>query len=480
MRGDPLALVEDLYGASGEPDLDLGAHKAMRDAVVMLLHLDVVIEADAADPPLREHIRAHGQALERRPVDLFEEPAARHAEPPDRPLLVEPGEQLANRRVDLGEAVEDAMAEATEEPALDDEDGLLDVARLARPRRQDGSAVMRRHLRIGTIDLRVVQARLDDRDLGVVGHQQRRDAADRREGANTGADPVGEPLRPRRPRVGEARCTEHGDEDLRRSAITGQAVDQHRHAIAGIVDRQLVASHMGLAHRHRQTALPGAVELTEARVPVSAGLGGDIFLPQDRQRHVLAFELAVHGRPVGLGDAAVTLTVAIAGLGEQAKFQNPVGDVVWQRPAQARGLEPPERQPYRRGCRAHPSRNLAARQPGRLHPDHIAHTAHRKPLRRHPGFPFAKLKGLTLWEPEEASSPGRHHPGMVGDIISERVGDFKSEWWTRSSRNPGRAAEDSNSIDRNPQFHGCSIPKGGPEGQQCGSNCAPVRWRGAD
>lgn len=31
--------------------------------------------------------------------------------------------------------------------------------------------------------------------------QQRRDAADRREGADMGADPVGEPLRPRRLRV---------------------------------------------------------------------------------------------------------------------------------------------------------------------------------------------------------------------------------------------------------------------------------------
>lgn len=105
-------------------------------------------------------------------------------------------------------------------------------------------------------------------------------------------------------------------------ALPGQAVDHHWHPIAGIVDEQLVAGRMGLAHRHRQTALPGAVELTEARVPVSAGLGGDILLPQDRQRHVLAFELAVHGRPVGLGDAAVTLTVAIAGLREQPKFQN--------------------------------------------------------------------------------------------------------------------------------------------------------------
>ena len=46
------------------------------------------------------------------------------------------------------------MAQAAEQPALDHEDGLLDlglVARPARPRRQDRGAVMRRHFRIGAI-----------------------------------------------------------------------------------------------------------------------------------------------------------------------------------------------------------------------------------------------------------------------------------------------------------------------------------------
>ena len=41
--------------------------------------------------------------------------------------------------------------------------------------------------------------------------------------------------------------------------------------------------------------------------------------------------------------------------------------------------------------------------------------------------PLRKAERETLGEPEEASSPGRHHPGMVGEIVSERVGDFKSE-----------------------------------------------------
>jgi hypothetical protein len=68
---------------------------------------------------------------------------------------------------------------------------------------QHGGAVMRRHFRIGSVDLRLVQAGFDDGDLGVVGHQQPRHAADRGEGSGVGANPIGQPLRPGRLGVGE-------------------------------------------------------------------------------------------------------------------------------------------------------------------------------------------------------------------------------------------------------------------------------------
>lgn len=110
MRGDPLTLVEDLDGASREAHLYLGADEAMRNAVIMRLDLDVIIDADPADPPLGEHVRALRQGLECRPVDLLQQLAAGHAEPPDRPFLVDPGQQLGDRRVDLSEAVESAVA----------------------------------------------------------------------------------------------------------------------------------------------------------------------------------------------------------------------------------------------------------------------------------------------------------------------------------------------------------------------------------
>jgi hypothetical protein len=38
--------VEYLDRAGGETYLDLGAHEAMRDAVVMRLDLDVIVDAD--------------------------------------------------------------------------------------------------------------------------------------------------------------------------------------------------------------------------------------------------------------------------------------------------------------------------------------------------------------------------------------------------------------------------------------------------
>jgi len=103
---------------------------------------------------------------------------------------------------------------------------------------------MRRHVGVAAVDLRIVEAGLDDSDLGVVRHQQRRHPADRLEGADMAADPVGEPLGPGRLRVGEARCAEHRDEDLCGAPLAAAPIDHHRHAVAGIVDEQLVAGGM--------------------------------------------------------------------------------------------------------------------------------------------------------------------------------------------------------------------------------------------
>jgi hypothetical protein len=57
---------------------------------------------------------------------------------------------------------------------------------------------------IGPVDLRVIEAGLDDGGLGVVRDEKLRNAADRVEGVDMGVDPIGQRLRPGRPREGEA------------------------------------------------------------------------------------------------------------------------------------------------------------------------------------------------------------------------------------------------------------------------------------
>ena len=115
------------------------------------------------------------QGLQRRAVDLLEQLAAGDAEPAQGLALVELDQEFGDGGVDLGQAVEEPVAQPAQQPALDDEHGLLDlglVARVSRPRRQDGGAVMGRHLGVGAVDLGVVEAGPDDRGLGVVGHEE--------------------------------------------------------------------------------------------------------------------------------------------------------------------------------------------------------------------------------------------------------------------------------------------------------------------
>ena len=58
-------------------------------------------------------------------------------------------------------------------------------------------------------------------------------------------------------------------------------------------------------------------------IPVGVLL--DVLVPQDLQRDVLALQLAVNRRPVGLGAAAVALL--LAGCGKELFFQRRVGQL---------------------------------------------------------------------------------------------------------------------------------------------------------
>ena len=66
-----------------------------------------------------------------------------------------------------------------------------------------------------------------------------------------GADPVAERLRPARLGIGEVGGAHDGDKDLRRAGLASQAIDDHRHRVAGVIDEQFVAAGMRLPHRDR-------------------------------------------------------------------------------------------------------------------------------------------------------------------------------------------------------------------------------------
>jgi hypothetical protein len=58
MRGDPLAFEKDLDHTRRQPHLDLAAGETVRDAVEVGLDFDMVIDADAAQPPFGKGIDA--------------------------------------------------------------------------------------------------------------------------------------------------------------------------------------------------------------------------------------------------------------------------------------------------------------------------------------------------------------------------------------------------------------------------------------
>jgi hypothetical protein len=117
MRGDAAALEEDLDDGGGEAGLDPLVQELVRDAVVVVLDRDVVVDVDAGVHPLGELVSARRQRAQQRTIELLEELAPRDAELAHRPR-VERGEQLPDCGVQLGDAEEATVPERREDPAL--------------------------------------------------------------------------------------------------------------------------------------------------------------------------------------------------------------------------------------------------------------------------------------------------------------------------------------------------------------------------
>src|SRR5690242_16610197 len=79
MCSDTLALAEHFYGAGCNPYAEFFIGEAVRHAVVMVFDLDMVVETGPAQTPFGIGIRLRRQWFEHRPVEIFEQLAARDA-----------------------------------------------------------------------------------------------------------------------------------------------------------------------------------------------------------------------------------------------------------------------------------------------------------------------------------------------------------------------------------------------------------------
>jgi len=188
-----------------------------------------------------------------------------------------------------------------------------------------------------------------------------------------GTDPVRQRLAPRRLGVGEAGGAQHRHEDLGLPHHAGRGIDD-RHALAGIIDEHLVAGGVVLAHHGREAPLELPVEIAEPRVAVPLGLRRPILLPEHHEVDPGPAHLAGQGRPVGLGTP--TNTLLHADVGEQVLLEDGVGDVVAQRPDQARRGGAADVIVDGGSRDAEPSADLASAHPIAGEPEHLSDLSH--------------------------------------------------------------------------------------------------------
>jgi len=137
---------------------------------------------------------------------------------------------------------------------------------------------MGRHLGVGAVDLRLVEAGLGDARFEVVGDDLTGHAAEVGEGPTVRGDPVRQLLGPGGFRVGVARRPKDGDKDLGLADLAGGAVD-HLEGRAGVVDEHLLAGDVDLAHGCGEPGGPGAMQVAEPAVAVAVGPGRPVLLP---------------------------------------------------------------------------------------------------------------------------------------------------------------------------------------------------------
>src|SRR5271154_6838642 len=157
---------------------------------------------------------------------------------------------------------------------------------------------MRSHRAVGSVDLGIVERRLVDAALQIVGNQQLRHTTEEAEHAHMSAGPVRQLLRPRRLGTGEVRGAEYADEYLSLVDFTRRLIT-NRDPLARVVHERLFAGDVVLAHHRTQPSLKTAKQIAEPAIAVALLIDLPIFLPQNHHRHAGPLQLARQGPQSG-------------------------------------------------------------------------------------------------------------------------------------------------------------------------------------
>ena len=158
-------------------------------------------------------------------------------------------------------------------------------------------------LGIGPLDARLVAAGRRDGALELIGDNGGRDPAVKGEGPRVARDPVGQLLGRGRLSVRVARGAEGRDEELHLDRRPRAGVEQAR-VLARVVDEELLAGVVHLAHRERPPREPAPVDVAELRVAVAVGVPLAVLEVQEGERDAPLAPLGVEVGTVRLRPGA--------------------------------------------------------------------------------------------------------------------------------------------------------------------------------
>ena len=172
-----------------------------------------------------------------------------------------------------------------------------------------------------------ISVRARDHRARVVRHDQLGHAADEAQGACAPMQPVGHRLARRCAGEGVAGGTERGHKNMRPRTI-GE-FDRR----TGVVDEELLAGAMDLAHRALQSQCIASIPLAELAVAVSglSGMGGHVLFPEQHEGDALAPQFLMDAAVVGQHVMAPPVQPAL----HDAAFQRRVAQGLDGGPVQA-------------------------------------------------------------------------------------------------------------------------------------------------